>query len=209
RPSRRRRFVVQFVDKLLRGGRESRTSATGEGASMRNFFAAMVVCTAVAVALPALASPGDGRQATVHRVKQVSAGALAFFGDCVDPVNQPVGAVCHETFVILFRETHVVDGGSNAPSPAPWGFYATDYTMTFVAPGTDPVISDQVEGFVLDPALASSDREHLSTASVAAQVPMGDGSTFDFQGTWTASSDRLLYGNDGPNAGELRHFVDK
>jgi hypothetical protein len=176
---------------------------------VRNFLAAMAVCSVVSVALPTVASPDGGRQATVFRVKQPSAGALAFFGDCADPINQPVGAVCHETFIILFRETHVVDGGSNAPSQAPWAFYATSYTLTFVAPLTDPVISDQVEGFVLDPALASSDREHLSTASVAAQVRMSDGSTFDFQGTWTASSDRVVYGNDGPDAGAIRHFVDK
>ena len=40
---------------------------------------------------------------------------------------------------------------------------------------------------------------------------MSDGSTFDFQGVWTAISDRYIFANDGPtNAfeGLPRHYVD-
>lgn len=173
---------------------------------MRSLFVALAVCGVVAVAAPAVALQGAG-QATVLRIKQPSAGALAFFGDCTDPISPPVGTVCRESFVIVFRETRVLDGGSNAPSQAPWAVYATTYTLTFVAPLTDPVVSDQIEGFVLDPPVVSSDREHLSTATVAAQVPMSDGSTFNFQGTWTATSDRVVDGNNGPDAGLPRHFV--
>jgi hypothetical protein len=176
---------------------------------MRRFMAVLILSGLVAAAVAA-GTASSASQATVIRVKQYSAGALAFFGDCADPVNQPVGAVCHETFVILFRDV-VADRGSIAPSQSPpWAFYATTYTMTYVAPPpADPVISNQVEGVVLDPSFVSSDREHLSTASVAATVPMNDGSTFAFRGTWTATSKTIVYGNDGPDAGGPRHFVDK
>jgi len=175
---------------------------------MRSLFAALAICGVLTVAVPGVALP-DAGQATVLRLKQPSAGALAFFGDCTDPISPTVGTVCRESFVIVFRETRVLDGGSNAPSQAPWAVYATSYTLTFVAPLTDPVVSDQIEGFVLDPPVVSSDREHLSTATVAAQVPMSDGSTFNFQGTWTATSDRVVYGNNGPDAGLPRHLVDE
>ena len=41
---------------------------------------------------------------------------------------------------------------------------------------------------------------------------MSDGSTFTFQGDWSAISDRVLFGNDGPvfpGIGLARHYVDR
>lgn len=56
---------------------------------------------------------------------------------------------------------------------------------------------------------ASADVVHLTTASVRAQVPMSDGSSFDFAGTWAAWSDRLVFGSTGPATGRARHYVDR
>jgi len=187
---------------------------------MRRTLAVLSVLGVLTVASPSVAASGSAEaapptagEATILRVKQPSAGAQVAFGDCPDSVQTPPeGTVCRESFVIAYRETRVIDGGSNAPSQAPWIVAATTYTLTFGAPDTDPVVSDQIFGDIVDPSVASSDREHLSTATVVAQVPMSDGSTFDFRGVWTAISDRYLYGNDGPvNADEglPRHYVDK
>jgi hypothetical protein len=175
-------------------------------------LASLVVCSCVVtllVGLPAAADPG---KADILRFRQPSAGAEAFFGDCTNVVNPPSGTVCHESYVLFFRETTVDGGGSNAPSQAPWAIYVQNYTLTFGAPGTDPTITDFVDGFLLNPPIAVSDRQHLSSATVAAQVPLSNGSTFDFQGTWTATSDRFVYGNNGPLnefEGLPRHYNDK
>src|SRR5262249_41267093 len=90
----------------------------------------------------------------------------------------------------------------NAPSQAPWAIYVQNYTLTFGAPGTEPIITDFVDGFLLNPPVAVSDHQHLSSAAVAAQVPLSNGSTFDFQGTWTATTDRFVYGNKDPQNGK-------
>jgi hypothetical protein len=166
-------------------------------------------CIVLLVGLPAAADPGN---ADILRVRQPSAGALAWFGDCTNVVDPPSGTVCNESFVLFFRETRVDGGGSNAPSQAPWAIYVQNYTLTFGTPGTDPITTDFFDGFLLNPPVAISDRQHLSSAAVAAQVPLSNGSTFDFQGAWTATSDTFVYGNNGPqndSEGLPRHYNDK
>lgn len=200
-----RRAVVLFLGCLLAAcgpGEESVTLSTASTQVAPSADASSYAASSVAKA---------GAQATTHlRIRQPSAGADAYFGNCPDLSDPPAGTVCRENFVSFFREMSVEGGGSNAPSEAPWAVYATTYTLTFDAPGTDPVVSDQIEGFLLYPSIATSDREHLSTATVAARVPMSDGTWFDFFGTWTAATDRFVYGNDGPaNHGLQRHFNDK
>ena len=178
---------------------------------MRSLLAALAVCAVVAVAVPAGASPGSG-QATIFRVKQPSAGANANFGDCPDIASlPPVGTVCRESFVVFFRETGVLGGGSVAPSNAHWTIFATTYTLTFAVPDADPLVSDVIEGSLVDP-VASSDDQRVSFAAVAAMVPMSDGSTFDFRGTWSGYGERWVFGSNGPlniGNGVPRHYVDK
>src|SRR3954451_15400803 len=130
---------------------------------MRGLLVSMLIVGVVATVAPSVAS-SDARQADVFRVMQPSAGAGAYFGDCENPVDPPAGTVCHESFVLIFRETHLLDGGSNAPSQSSWQLYATSYTLTFGTPGTEPAFSDQIEGiFIVDPQAVSSDQQHLST----------------------------------------------
>lgn len=162
---------------------------------MRSLLAALALCGIVVAAVPTGASSGSG-QATILRVRQPSAGAAANFGDCPDVLIAPVGTVCRESFVTFYRETRVVGGGSNAPSQAPWTIFAATYTLTFPAPeGADPLVTDVIEG-TLDNPVASSDDQRVSFATVDAAVPMSDGSTFDFQGTWLGFSERWVYGSN-------------
>jgi hypothetical protein len=172
----------------------------------------IVLALAVGVATLLVVASASG-QATVTRVKQPSAGAIANFGNCPDTVElPPVGTVCRESYVIVFRDTFATDGGSLAPTATPWAIYATTHTLTFTTAGADPVESDVIDGFLVNPSVASSDREHLSTATVTALIPMSDGSSFDFQGTWTGDGARFVYGNDGPynlDAGFMRHYADR
>ena len=58
-------------------------------------------------------------------------------------------------------------------------------------------MSDVIEGSLVDP-VASSDDQRVSFATVAATVPMSDGSTFDFQGTWSGYGERWVFGSNGP-----------
>jgi hypothetical protein len=176
--------------------------------SARAALTALSCIAGLLAALPVAADPGV---ADILRIRQPSAGALAFFGDCSNVKDPPIGTVCHETFVILYRENPVEGGGSIAPSTAPWALYVVSYTLTFGAPlGSDPIQSDFVDGFLLAPPVAVSDDQHLSSAAVAAQVPLSNGSTFDFHANWAATSGRFVYGNNGPdNDGLPRHYSDR
>ena len=53
----------------------------------------------------------------------------------------------------------------------------------------------------LPEGVASSDDVKLSSASVSADLALVDGTSISFSGTWTATTDRFTYGNDGPNGG--------
>ena len=44
---------------------------------------------------------------------------------------------------------------------------------------------------------------------VEAQIPMSDGSTYDFAGVWSPISERMEFGNNGPAGGQPRHFTDR
>ena len=142
-----------------------------------------------------------------------SAGvASAAFGTC-DFVFPPAPLTCHETFVLLFREVRSDSGGSVNANDAPWNVFILDHTITFTSGGPDaePVESDVRLGSV-EVANVGFDLQHLDTASVTdAQVPMSDGSTFSFSGTWQRTSAITVYGNDGPqnqDEGLMRHSVD-
>jgi hypothetical protein len=179
---------------------------------MRRLIIVWLVVAVGAVVGSTSVSAGSG-QATNVRVKQPSAGGEATFSsDCPDTAElPPAGTICRETYVIVFRETHVDGGGSNAPSQAPWSIFATSYTVTVTA--TDVILSDQIFGFLQgDGVVASSNDQRVSSLTAAASVPMSDGSTFNFQGSWTGFGDRWVYGNNGPvndAEGVPRHHVDR
>lgn len=169
------------------------------------------------MALPMVGSSNaaaDTGQATILRVRQPSAGGdgLLLVDSPDDPAPPPAGTVCHEIYVLAYRETHVLGGGSNAPSQAPWSFYATSYTLTFPTADGNSEVSDVAEGFTDQDVVAFSDDQRVSSLTVAATVQMTDGSAFAFNGTWTGYGDRWVYGSNGPYhfaEGLPRHFVDR
>jgi len=178
---------------------------------MHRFLAAcltMVVGAGIGAAT-ATADPGN---ATILRVKQPAAGGEAFFGNCPDVEFPPVGTVCQESYVIVFRETRVLGGGSNAPSQAAWSMYAQTYTLSFSTPDGPPDFLEFADGFTDHGVVASSDDQRVSSLTAAARVGLSDGSTFDFRGTWSGVGDRWVYGNNGPlndAEGVARHSVSK
>ncbi len=107
----------------------------------------------------------------------------------------------------------MLNGGSNAPSQAPWAIYLESYTLTFSSPTEDPLVSDNIWGFVEgESVVAASDDQRVSFLTATATVPMSDGSTFNFRGTWSGFGDRWVYGSNGPLhefEGLPRHYVDK
>ena len=180
----------------------------------RTLFGFAVSVLLIASIVSTAGGEAVARQATILRVRQPSAGGDAFLrDDCPDQLAPPpAGTVCHETYVLAYRETHVVDGGSNAPSQAPWAFFAESYTETFLDAKGDFAMSEVVRGFTAQGVVASSDDQRVSSLSVTATLTMTDGSTFAFHGTWSGYGDRWVYGNNGPlhvAEGLPRHAVDR
>lgn len=177
----------------------------------RRFFAAFAVAVVCVVASLSAVAGADASAASVLRV-DTDGVASAFFGTC-DFFFPPAPLTCHETYVLLFREVRADSGGSVNSNDAPWKLFILDHTLTFLTGGPDdqPVESDVRLG-VAEVTDVSFDLQHLEMASVAgAQVPMSDGSTFSFTGTWQRTSAILVYGNNGPenqDEGLPRHSVD-
>jgi len=171
----------------------------------------MSLAVVVGALLFALLTSAALADSSVRRFK-TDGYASTYFGTCpADPV--PVGTVCRDSFLEVFREGVAIDGGSVAPPKTPWSVYLFQATVTFEADG-DVVESDVREGFlpVIDPATVTYDREHLAFASVRADIPMDDGTTASVNFDWRAISDRFVYGNDGPalqSFGFIHKFVDK
>jgi len=139
----------------------------------------------------------------------VYAGGESWFGTCTDPGIPPPGTVCTDNYVLFWKGVAVEGGGSVAPVAAPWQIYIETDRVEFTG-AEEPDVTVVRWGYsVLPDGAASGDSVHLSTASVTASVPMSDGSSADFAGTWQAWSDRLVFGIDGPATGLEHHYVDR
>lgn len=171
-----------------------------------------LVCTAslgLLVALGITVPAVGGTPSATHNVEQVYGFLQAYLGDCPPAEAPQEPFVCHEVEVSAW---HI--GTSDGPATIPWPkngwvLLAIRHTLTFPGGGADPAESDVVKG-ITDRVAVDFDRVHLETAHLVAEdVAMGDGSTIDLDATWTATSPRLLFGNDGPATGEygLVHHV--
>lgn len=178
----------------------------------RRFLPLLLISILVPLAAAASVAADPG-QATVEHFK-TDGIAQSFFGGC-DFEFPPAPLSCHETEVVVFKEGFNEGGlGSSgvAPPKTPWVITVDDYTVTYATGGPDavPTFSDERSGFLLNPSV-TFDQPHLSFLSVSAQVPMDDGSTFTFQGTWRSTSGVMQFGNDGPSLvdfGRVPHYVD-
>jgi hypothetical protein len=166
---------------------------------------AAALCALVAALFPGPASAG---QPTIDR-HPVYGGMDAFFGDCPDTEETPpVGTVCVDNYMIVWRGYDVIGGGSIAPAKAPW--YAFAVTVRLEVTGPEEITETLLrQGAAELDGEASVDTVHLGDGSAAFRLPMSDGSTFEFAGTWRAIGDRVVWGNDGPATGAPRHFVDR
>ncbi len=152
----------------------------------------------VALAAGSLLLAGTAQAAPSASTGQVKVDGylIGYPGDCGDTAPA-APLVCHEWVLNAYRHN-----GSS------WQLLALRHTLTFPGAGADPDESDVAFAFV-DGADVSFDRQHLSSATVRAHgLSLSDGSTVDLDATWTAVTDRLVAGNDGPALGEydlVRH----
>jgi hypothetical protein len=137
-------------------------------------------------------------------------GAIGIFGTCPDVELPPAGTVCVDTDVSFGAVSFVEGGGTLAPKYADWYVEAVVVKLEFT--GADEPIATVLRtgsAFIDDiGAEVAVDALHLQTASAEFVLPMSDGTTLDFSGTWTADSDRQHYGVDGPATGLPRHYSD-
>jgi hypothetical protein len=159
---------------------------------MRRLLMPLALAGVLLALVPAAATAQSA--ATVARVN-VEGFATANFGDC--PVSEPwpLGTACRDSIVSLFREVVAFDGGSVALGNQPWIVTLDQLTATQTAGGI--VESDFASGVVENPTSVAFDTQHLSFASVRAQIPMSDGSNADIDLSWEPTSARVVFGNDG------------
>ena len=165
---------------------------------------------ALAVALFAIAMLTGTAVAQTPVVQRhpVYGGVEASFGTCPADSPPPAGTVCIENYIIAFHGYGLLSGGSLSPVKAPLLAYAQTVLLEFT--GTEePEATLLREGFgEFGDASLTVDTVGLERASLTIAIPMSDGSTFDFTGTWVATSERFVYGNDGPATGTPHHVVD-
>lgn len=119
-------------------------------------------------------------------------------GDCpLDEAPQDP-LVCHEVVITAYKYSGTDADGGMPPQKAPWTLVVLKHTLTFPGGGQDPTESDAVNGYTFDPVV-TFDQQHLATARIHSDdVTMDDGTTMSLDATWTATSPRIMSGNEGP-----------
>lgn len=136
------------------------------------------------------------RSASVD-IEKVDGYLHGYPGDCPAELP-PTPLVCREWDIEVYRNGTNDEPGGVAPPHSRWVLLALRHTLAFAGDGSEPVESDVGFGFV-DGADVTFDREHLQYASVRAPaLALSDGSVVNLVVTWTATSDRAVYGNDSP-----------
>jgi hypothetical protein len=166
-----------------------------------NRFVARLIRVVAVAALLVATWPVEtaGAAASVSHFHEKVLGFLRGWpGDCPDDLpSTPL--VCHEWDISAYDVGSNDQPGSMSPPHSHWVLIALHHTLTFPGGGRDPVETDAVLGF-RDGADVTFDRQHLSTATVrAADLRLSDGTSVDLEATWTATSPRMLWGNDGPS----------
>lgn len=171
---------------------------------------ALALATLAVLVLPALTytASAESQPAAQRAMEKVYGFLQGYPGDC-PPAEAPQDPfVCHE--VVLSAWWIGTDGKGTIPkSRNAWVLSVVRHTLSFPGGGADPTESDVVTGFTDHPTV-TFDEQHLSSAHLVANgVAMSDGTTLDVDATWTAVSDRLQFGNDGPSLadfGLVRHL---
>lgn len=154
-------------------------------------------------------SQADNDRVSVLRV-HVLGGADALWG-CPDVLIPPAGD-CEETYLIFANDARVINGGAVPRHSSPWWVFVETDRLTYDGVHEDAVDwsvirTGYVEGLPED--AIEVDNVHLGSASLAASIPMDDGTVYEFQGSWQAMGERQHFGNDGPNnEGFPGHYND-
>jgi len=162
-----------------------------------------IVLSLIAVSTITAAAP-----ATAADFRQLRVFALGAFGNYSVCSLEPEDP-CEQWIFAVFREPRVYEGGAGiAKRHTPWIASMEHATFTFHAGQDEPEVFTDVFGFTEDVEVAV-DAQHLTFLRASASVPMEDGTSISFELTWTALSERFVFGNDGPlNAIEgLSRFV--
>ncbi|RNL80844.1 hypothetical protein [Nocardioides marmorisolisilvae] len=167
--------------------------------------AALLTLATVAITQPSSAS----NKSSTKYVEKVLGYLQGYPGDC-PPADAPEDPfVCHEVVLSAWRIGTNDGPGTISPPHTHWVLAAVRHTLSFPGGGGEPIESAVVEGFTNSPVV-TFDQQHLSRAHLVAHgVHMSDGSTLDVDATWTATSARMQYGNDGPaftEVGRVHHL---
>jgi hypothetical protein len=132
-------------------------------------------------------------------------------GDCPDELPaEPL--VCHEWDITVYRIHTHDEPGDGAPVDSTWVLLALRHTLSFPGGDGEPEESDVGQGF-RENADVDFDQQHLASATVRApDLALSDGTTVDLEATWTATSPRFHWGNDGPaleEFGLVRHLKEE
>ena len=157
------------------------------------------ILLAVWLAAPSLAL---GHVSTFHHVAQ----GANFLGFTCQGETAPFSCDYVEIFVLVTED----------PEPGMalgrLAFHALVYHEELLVLADGTLIILEAETGVTPEAMVTYDKTHLSSATAVAEVPMPDGSQFAFDLTWTAVTDVMKFGNDGPLSEffdlPARHYVD-
>jgi hypothetical protein len=160
----------------------------------------LAVVALVSAAWPVV--PAGAAAAVSHFHEKVLGFVRGWPGNCPDDLPA-TPLVCHEWDITAYDVATDDRPGAMSPSHSRWVLIALHHTLTFPGGGRDPAETDAVLGF-RDGADVTFDRQHLSKATVRApHLGLSDGTSVDLEATWTATSPRMLWGNDGPALGDF------
>jgi hypothetical protein len=175
------------------------------------WLAALISLLGFACMTAAPVSSAAGSDVTVERVP-VYGGADAFFPNtCPNVELPPAGTVCEDSYLIFAREADIINGGPASPDATAWSVYADTYRSTWDGIHDYPIDSTYIRSGEVEISATAVDVDtvHLATASLTVSIPMDDGTTYNFDGTWRATEPQQVYGHDGPHTGFPPHYVDR
>jgi hypothetical protein len=123
--------------------------------------------------------------------------ALGAFGNYTACSFQPE-VKCEQWVFLVFQEPRVYEGGSGIAKPhTQWTVFLEHATFVFHAGQEEPEVLTDAFGVTADVDV-SVDAQHLTFLHAVSDVPMDDGTSISLDLTWTAASERFVFGNDGP-----------
>jgi hypothetical protein len=174
-------------------------------------LAVLSLLVALVVSALTVFAPASGGAGTPVVRHPVYGGMNAVLGDC-PVVPGPAGTSCTETWLQIARGYWVFGGGSVAPPDAHWHVCAEKTRFDFDGSDDPPAYHTWGCADLGKDALISVDLTKLNAASASGvHLVLEDGTILDFEGTWEATSDRSVYGRDGPVTidGAPHHCVDR